>query len=86
MLPPRQGHGVAKKELGFLFCYFGYIEASIPGRPAQYNGLLAYLLYWFFQYIGVGVGAGLHTQRPARWAISSAVERAPDNRVVVPGL
>jgi len=50
MLPPRQGHGVAKKELGFLFCYFGYIEASIPGRPAQWAislfAILVLPIYW----------------------------------------
>jgi len=86
MLPPRQGHGVAKKELGFLFCSAILDILRPPSPGGLHNGLLAYLLYWFFQYIGVGVGAGLHTQRPARWAISSAVERAPDNRVVVPGL
>jgi len=78
--------GVAKKkkELGVLFCYFGYIEASIPGRPAQWAislfAILVLPIYWCW------CRGRPPYPRPARWAISSAVERAPDNRVVVPGL
>jgi hypothetical protein len=37
---------------------------------------------------GVSLAFGIAgpSRRPARWAISSVVERAPDNCVVVPGL
>lgn len=75
--------GRQKKRVGFS----AILDILRPPSPGGlHKGLLAHLLYWFFQYIGVGVGAGLHPQEACRWAISSVVERAPDNRVVVPGL
>lgn len=70
MLPSRQGHGEAKERVGFILCYFGYIEASIPGRPAQWAiSSFAILVL----PIGVGVGGrppwdgGLHDGLLAQW-------------------